>query len=554
MEKKFNLLDEPWILAMDGEGQTCKLSLIEVLVRAHELRGLAGEMPTQDAAILRLLVAVLYGAFGREELPEHEVDEWDGVAAMDRWQWLWGQRCLPKDILRRYLAPYHERFYLVHPTQPFCQAAFPGDKVQDSQGNTYVPGEMSTQFMIGTLSESENKPCLFRSRAREDGLAFDEAARWLAHLNAFDVAPTGAPPRGVIKVNGYSSAWLCKVGVLYAQGDTFFQTLLLNLVFEGKGGEVFTTAPDSLYWEMEHVHDGDGLQDITLPLPASPGQLYSQPFRLLQLQTQEDRVVGYRRWTGWKYEGFPNVEIMTAWREGKKNEPPSPKRHNSERMMWRDLPGILAMKGDQESCLIVQWLIALRRTRNADSPPLPRPRLCAVGMQLDSKGASVESVFFDTLSLNASLLEGLDQTVVTRLENLLATTEKCVWAIGLLAKNLSLAAGDSGKSPGEGAAAAGKGEAYFALDMPFRDWLVNLEPKAVDNDTMDAAEVQWVDTLERILTNLAQQWVSGAGETALIGRTVDGELYSAPKAMILFRGILRKTLHPNQTKEGGKQS
>ena len=53
-EREFNLLDEPWIVALKPNGTTEKVSLVDALDRAGEFRGLAGELPTQDAAVLRL--------------------------------------------------------------------------------------------------------------------------------------------------------------------------------------------------------------------------------------------------------------------------------------------------------------------------------------------------------------------------------------------------------------------------------------------------------------------------------------------------------------------
>ena len=58
-DKKFNLLDEPWICVMKENGEVKELSLMDVLLHAHQYRRLAGELPTQDVAVLRLLLAVL---------------------------------------------------------------------------------------------------------------------------------------------------------------------------------------------------------------------------------------------------------------------------------------------------------------------------------------------------------------------------------------------------------------------------------------------------------------------------------------------------------------
>ena len=55
---EFNLLDEPWIRVRDAACRVQEVSLADALLRAQEFTDLAGEMPTQDAAMLRLLLAV----------------------------------------------------------------------------------------------------------------------------------------------------------------------------------------------------------------------------------------------------------------------------------------------------------------------------------------------------------------------------------------------------------------------------------------------------------------------------------------------------------------
>ncbi|MDR2391681.1 MAG: type I-E CRISPR-associated protein Cse1/CasA, partial [Planctomycetota bacterium] len=58
-EKDFNLLREPWIKVLNANGNLEEISLLDVFRRAHELKRLAGELPTQDVVILRFLVAVI---------------------------------------------------------------------------------------------------------------------------------------------------------------------------------------------------------------------------------------------------------------------------------------------------------------------------------------------------------------------------------------------------------------------------------------------------------------------------------------------------------------
>ena len=49
---EFNLLDEPWIILMRNDGMREKTSILEALDHAQEFKGIAGELPTQDVAVM----------------------------------------------------------------------------------------------------------------------------------------------------------------------------------------------------------------------------------------------------------------------------------------------------------------------------------------------------------------------------------------------------------------------------------------------------------------------------------------------------------------------
>ena len=84
-EKEFNLLEEPWIRVRSPDCAVREVSLTDALLHAHEATDLAGELPAQDAAVLRLLLAVLHTVFARVDeqgIPAPFQSEEDAVA---RW-------------------------------------------------------------------------------------------------------------------------------------------------------------------------------------------------------------------------------------------------------------------------------------------------------------------------------------------------------------------------------------------------------------------------------------------------------------------------------------
>ena len=137
---EFNLLDEPWINVMtDDKGTTKEVSLKELFEHAHDYKSLAGETPTQDFAILRLLLAVLHTVFSRfdangeqyewVELDDNykqtkSINEDDGEeyqeALLDTWRDLWEAKAFP-EIIGAYLEKWRDRFYLFGGDYPFYQ-------------------------------------------------------------------------------------------------------------------------------------------------------------------------------------------------------------------------------------------------------------------------------------------------------------------------------------------------------------------------------------------------------------------------------------------------
>ena len=122
-DQDFSLLREPWILVLRPDGVQKEVSLLDALRQSHELRGLAGELPTQDVAVLRLLLAVLHSVFARYD----SNGEFNPIStpreALGRWISLWDRGALPMGIIERYLQKYDNRFYLFPPEKSFFQVA-----------------------------------------------------------------------------------------------------------------------------------------------------------------------------------------------------------------------------------------------------------------------------------------------------------------------------------------------------------------------------------------------------------------------------------------------
>lgn len=86
---EFNLLDEKWILVRKSDCTVDELSLTDALLKSHEYVELAGELPTQNVSILRLMLAVLHTVFSRYSPQGEPAPLYDSDDAADRWKELW---------------------------------------------------------------------------------------------------------------------------------------------------------------------------------------------------------------------------------------------------------------------------------------------------------------------------------------------------------------------------------------------------------------------------------------------------------------------------------
>ena len=296
---EFNLLQEPWVRVRTQDCTVQEVSLTDALLHAHAYVDLAGEMPTQDAAMLRLLLAVLHTVFSRVDgngvpAPFEETED-----ALLRWSELWQLGRFPEQPIRDYLDKWQDRFWLFHPERPFWQV--PEAKI----GTEYTASKLN-----GELSESSNKLRLFSActGAGKNGLSYAQAARWLLSVNGYD--DTSAKPKGK-GLPSVGAGWLGKLGYLQAQGKNLFETLMLNLTFLQDGRELWEE--DRPCWELDVPRSAERTE---IALPDNPAQLLTLQSRRLLLCRKGQTVTGFTLLGG---DFFPRenafAEQMTVWRD-----------------------------------------------------------------------------------------------------------------------------------------------------------------------------------------------------------------------------------------------
>ena len=521
----FNLLDVPWIRVRFTDGRLGEVSVRQALAEAHQISRIAGELPTQDAALLRLLLAILLGATRPEE--ERSEDE-----ALADWTALWEPGRFDMADLDPYLDTIRPRFDLFDAEAPFFQVAGLTTGSGNRSGLTKLIAEVPDGFKYFTT----------RAGAELESLSLAEAARWLVHCQAFDPSGIKTGATGDDRVKGGRGypfgipAWAGNLGLVIAEGANLFETLAFNL-------PLTSTGPDDLP-SWERPQNGPGI-DADHPLPLGPADAFTWPSRRLRLFTDGDRVVDVQVSNGDKLgpQNLHPYEPMTAWRYSKNQSSRDqrvlmPVTHDPTRRVWQGLTPLLhrhASLDDGKRPQVVEWLATLME---AEVIPASTPiDLRVVGIEYGPQNSTIADVVDDRLAAPVAAIahQALAQAAITAA----GMARDGVVALANLAGNLDRAAG------GEGRAREHTFEVgYSLLDLPYRAWIGTLQDPDRIQEYLDA----WAATAMAELRRAGDALVRNAGTRAVVGRMVsalgkDGQiLLDAGLAQRWFHAALHKAL------------
>lgn len=518
-DREFSLLEEPWILVIGTENQTRKVSLTQALLQAHQIRDLAGESKTQDSAVLRLLLAVVYTVFSKTDEQGIEAPITGIQEAVRRWGALWDCGAFPQGPIETYLTQWQDRFWLFHPERPFYQ----------------VPGLQGTENpakkLNGVLVESSNKIQLFSlwNGERKDRLTYDEAARWLVFIQGYgDAAAKKPSPR---------LGWLGSIGLVEAKGKTLFETLMLNLVLWRDAVEPWEDGIPA--WEAELPDE----KKREIPPPYNPSELLTLQGRQILLRRKEEWVIGYVEAAGDYFEKENALfEQMTLWGEIKERGEVigyRPKLHQPGRQMWRDFSVLMGQNVRKPG--IVSWIAKLKEQKK-----LPKSKLIAfqiVGVQYGSMSCGIQDEFSDQLQMYSGLLEELGQRWQHHVQEEVERCDQLAGSIERLASRIDKAAGGDGST----AMRTARERFYYRLDLPFREWLLSIDPE-INLREQREIRLLWREQVKRIALSLTNELVEQGGIAALVGRTVKEKVknreethtYCSPKAFNQFISELHR--------------
>lgn len=532
----FDLTRRPWLPVLRTDGTGDVLSLREVFTQVRTLRRIVGDLPTQEFALMRLLLAILHDAV-------------DGPQDLDAWEELW-EGDFPLDRIQDYLDKYCDRFDLLHPQTPFLQ----------------TPSLHTTKNEVSSLNkivaDVPNGAPYFTMRGRGvDRLDFAEAARWLVHAQAFDTSGIKSGAVGDPRVKGGKGypqgvAWAGNLGGVLAAADDLRETLLLNLIAFDTGTLRVDPKNDRPIWTRE-TPTARPLDDVEATRrPYGPRDLYTWPSRRVRLHFDEEGVFGVVLAYGDPLASRNRFadEPMTAWRRSpaqerklKEAQVYLPREHDPSRSAWRGLGALVAGKAEgaeqrQEAAAIVRPRVLDWLARLTVEGPLPRKyllRVRLIGAVYGTQQSIIDEVIDDEVRMPVVLLHQEDSELGVEAIDAVSDAENAVGILGDLAADLALASGDAADPRKEAARTLG----FATLDGPFRDWLAALKPR----DDPRLARAAWQEIAREKIRGLGEELVKAAGESAWQGRVVttkDGRdvWLSSTRADQIFTARLAKVL------------
>jgi CRISPR system Cascade subunit CasA len=302
--KKFSLLEEPWIPVL-REGRVEEVGLREALLQAHNITRIETPSPLEEAALHRLLLAVLHRALMGPRRLEDVLDWWRAGR-------------FPEGPLTNYLDRFADRFFLFHPEAPFFQVA-------DLPEENPLPWSK----LLPELA-SGNNPTLFDHTTEENvpKVAYAQAARALLVHQTFALG-------GLLRRLGVASAKdapVARPALFLPTGGNLLETLLLNLVPY--------TPEDAPIWEVSPLRLEDLEGGRTKWPIAGQTRVYTWPARGVRLLDEGDgvRFMGYG--PGVEPLEAPYRDPMVAQRLDSRGNLAA-LRLSEDRSFWRDFSAML---------------------------------------------------------------------------------------------------------------------------------------------------------------------------------------------------------------------
>ena len=514
-QPSFNLLDQPWIVCVTSTG-TEKLSIRQIFDGTTTPIQVLGESPTQDYAVLRVLLAIFWRA--HRGSPE-DSPSWEKWFIAKRQELIEQNR---DDRVLEYLDEYQHRFDLFDNAAPFMQVA------------DLDTTKATRQSVSRILPDAEHDYFTMRTHKGRQSLAFDEAARWLIHTQAYDYSGIKSGAIGDPRVKGgkgypIGTGWTGMTGGTVIRGRSLLETLLLNTIPQVLSNEAAVDLP---VWEREadtaaQRNDRAGkLASPLAPQPQGAADLATWQSRRIRLFTEGDRVTAVLVSNG---DPIPDAgknvfgDPMTPYRFSKNQTKKGQlafyaKPYDAQRTMWRSLDALLVSESDagftggehapKRPDNLVNFSNIARSQRTQEIADVS-----IVSMEYGAQSSSVGTVVTGTIGLPLSLLQDDKTSRVHRqyVRDAADVTRNAAISLGWFVGQLAVAAGGEYVFDADAA-----DRLYTILEPLFINWL-----RGLDLNNIEEEAVTWQKQIRQQLLQIADEAVRGAGQKALIGRVVD---------------------------------
>lgn len=523
MMPRYNLLDEKWI-QVASKDTVEKVSIKELFADAAKYKELAGDMKTQDFAVMRVMLAILHTVFSRfdskgdpyeffevdeksflqiGELEENDLEDYED-ALYQTWIDIWNAKEFPK-VVYEYLEKWRERFFLYDDKYPFFQVTKEVIEKDASKTENFFGKNINR-----LISESNNKKALFspKNEGGKEYLKDDEVARWLITFQGYS-GSFHERARSFSKDTSASYGWLYSLGGIYLKGKNLFETLMLNFTI-GNNEKNNLLKIQKPCWEMDTVEKNvdlyfhNGIDNI-----ASLYTLWSKEV-LIDPNHSENLEFNCQMLMLPEIDNINNfLEPMSIWNSDKNDKDKfSSRKHEANQAMWRNF-GLLT--GTNESARkpgVIEWLNRLDDISETMELGLSKQSitLCAVGMKAGGTASSKIPVdeIADTLNLKERVLVDTgDNGWTIRINKTITDTKTSIdWALKIFIKDL-LEIRNMEKSD----VSRYVEQFYFRIDLSFRNWIESID---IDNDK-DTKEIEWRNILKKAMKEYVDELVSNAG-------------------------------------------
>ncbi|SDA32271.1 CRISPR system Cascade subunit CasA [Ruminococcus sp. YE71] len=522
MEREFCLITEPWIKVMKADKNVKEVSLSELFNKAHEYLCLAGETKSQDFAVLRFLLAIIYTVFSRYDENGNEIDTTDDdYDPVQLWKNIWAAGKMPTASFEKYFDKWKERFWLFDEEYPFYQSKAVNNNRTTNKDELNPYG---TKKLIGSLSQSENKNRLFSDRDNNGILLeYSEAARWLINLHCFDDTSIG--PKD--KILGPKKTWCSIIGGIFLSGKNLFETIMLNYVANADlDSDSLISKP---FWEKDNNFKHSEL----IAVPNNQAELLSLQTRGAYFSRNDNKVTGVFLSGGYYFEeNDVFIEQMTLWQAQKNKQNINcfePKTHDMTKAVWREFGSIavfpLNTQNDSSKGIrtpgIIRWYQYLIRKRIIPSNNTIHITTVCFANKGDSSYL-ITDYSSDELSFHSALLENIGANWRNRINDEISKIEKVAGLIANLSISLQKIKGYSENEKENWKTKELKRrlatmQFYDRIDRPFRQWLESIDPEI---DDMDDKTEKLDKTVFIIAKKLGNELALQAGNSAIFGRYI----------------------------------